>query len=252
MTDRVAFSNATGPARYVLAWIEGDEDGEETALEDSACFSYSDIHLQLVDALLHGKYDRARNALDATIRRYGNDRDRTMKKYLPQIPALLDVDNDGHARAIAEFPDDKQWLFLRWALARQAHLPVEDVVHLFHDRTEGEDGIFAAAARGDKKQFRALYVKLILDPMERILITHEFLKETGSKPPGDQPDLKPRGARPIKGEVLEELRRQREKAPPKFLAGTFGGAMLDNFTHETPLAPSLQFSVVAAAAARGR
>ena len=207
VTENAGFSNSTGPARYALAWLEGDEAMERRAMEDSATDSYNDLHLQIVDAILHGKYEDAGRLLDASTERYGNRRDSLLKAYLALIPALLDGKHAEHGKAIESFPGDDRWLFLRWGLAQQAKLPTDEVVRLFHHKTAGPEGIFAAAAQADKERFRALYVKVALDPMERVLIAHEFLKQEGTPTPKPQPDLKPAGARPIQELVRDELRK---------------------------------------------
>src|SRR5262249_576949 len=115
ITERVGFSNNTGPARYALAWIEGDEEMEKRGPADCAVESYSDFRLQMTHAILHGNYEEAGRLLDKSFERYNNQRDQALKAYLPQIPALLDVSNADHANAVANFPNDDRWLFLRWA-----------------------------------------------------------------------------------------------------------------------------------------
>jgi hypothetical protein len=205
------FFDSTRPARYALAWIDGDEATELRIVRGCGSDNEADLQLQLVHALLHGKYDEARQLLDLTHRFPDNERYAALDKYLPQIPALVDVKHPDHAQAIDTFPKDKGWLFLRWALGRQAFLPTEEMVRLFHDETDGPEGIFAVAAWGDKAHFdsfRALYVKVALDPMEQILIAHEIVKQQGTKPQKHQPALKPVGARPLVDLVREELHRQ--------------------------------------------
>lgn len=208
ITERVGFSNNTGPARYALAWVEGDEETEKRVLADVAVGSYSDFRLQATHAILHGNYDEAGRVLNKSFERYGNQRDPMLRAYLPQIPALLDANNADHAGAIASFPNDDRWLFLRWALAKQAKLPADDTVRLFHGKTEGPEGIFAVAAQGDKERLRKLYSQVGLNAPERVVIAHEYFKQTGAKPPEEQPDLMPPGARPIQDLVREELRKQ--------------------------------------------
>lgn len=208
ITERVGFSNNTGPARYALAWIEGDEEMEKQVLADVAVESYSDFRLRTTHAILHGNYEEAGRSLDKSFERYNNQRDPMLKAYLPQIPALLDVGNADHASAIANFPNDDRWLFLRWALAKQAKLSADDAVHLFHDKTEGPEGIFAAAAKGDKGLLRKLYSQVGLNAPERVIIAHEYFKQTGAKAPEEQPDLMPPGTRSIQDLVREELRKQ--------------------------------------------
>jgi hypothetical protein len=208
ITERVSFSNNTGPARYALAWIEGDEEMEKRVLADVAVGSYSDFRLQAVHAILHGDYEAAGRVLDKSFERYGNQRDSALRSYLPQIPALLDTSNADHSSAIDSFPNDDRWLFLRWALARQGKLPVEDTVRLFHEKTEGPEGIFAVAAKGTKTRLRELYSQVGLNSPERVVIAHEYFKQTGAKSPEEQPDLMPPGARPIQDLVREALRKQ--------------------------------------------
>ena len=205
------FSDSTRPARYALAWIDGDEATELRIVRGCDSDSEADLQLRFVHALLHGNYDEARQLRDLALSFQNNERHAALDKYLPQIPALVDVKHPDHAQAIDTFPKDKGWLFLRWALGRQASLPTEEMVRLFHGETDGPEGIFAVAAWGDKAHFdpfRALYVEVALDPMEQILIAHEFVKQQGSKPQKKQLDLRPADARPLAELVREELHRQ--------------------------------------------
>ncbi len=210
VTERVGFSNNTGPARYALAWIEDDEKMKRRAIEDSATFSHSDLKMQITDAVLRNDVARATKVIDACVERYNGRNEPLIKDWLPLLPALLDPQHADYGRALDTFPDDQSWIFLRWALARQSKLSVEDTVRLFRGKTDGAEGIFAAAARGDKNRFLALYTQVTLPAMARVVITHEFLKLNNYPQPKEQPDLKPPGARPIDELVREELRRQKE------------------------------------------
>ena len=207
ITERVGFSNSTGPARYALAWIDKDEKMELQALRDSATFSQTDLRTQAVHAILHNDIDGATRVLDASIERYPNaPRERALKEWLSLLPALLDSKHPDHERAIDAMPDGN--LFLRWALAQQAGLSAEETARLFHNQTDGLEGVFAALAAGDKERFKALFSRFAVSGMERVVLIHESYKIFGSKPPKEQPDLRPPGAKPIQDLVREILDKQ--------------------------------------------
>jgi hypothetical protein len=211
VTNRVVFSNATGPGRYALAWLEHDEATELRVLKDSDTYSERDLLMVAAHWIIHNDDGQARVTLDACGTRYPTSKGLTdrMKDYLPLVPALLDLHHADHVKALDTFPRDESWLFVRWALAVQAKLPVEEVARLFGGHSDNEE-IFVAAVRGDKERFEALYDKRTLrSAMAWVAATHLRSKLTGATPPPLQPDLKPAGARSIQELVHEELQRQR-------------------------------------------
>src|SRR5205807_1449542 len=122
----------------------------------------------------------------------------------------VDVKHADHLRAIDTMPNHSGLVFLRWALIQQAKLGPEDSDRLFHNKTDGIEGICAAAARGDKERFRALYPQVKLPSTAQVVITEEYFKTGRTKPPKDQPDLMPPGARSISDLVRAEMARSRK------------------------------------------
>jgi hypothetical protein len=160
-------------------------------------------------ALLHHDVPGVTRILDAAIKRQFRDREefQNLKNWLPQLPAFLDLNNAGHQRAIDSFPAG-DWMFVRWALAKQAGFSDVEVARVFHNASTGLDGVMVAATKSDRRLFQSLRGKLIIQGVDSVIVQSEFERIAKSTLNPDIVDLKPPGVRPLADLIREKVRLQ--------------------------------------------
>ena len=65
-------------------------------------------------------------------------------------------------------------------------------------------------ARGDKTGLGEVFATIKVPAIVRAVMAHEYYRLAGTKPPANQPDLKPADARPLEQLIREAIKRQGE------------------------------------------
>ena len=219
VSRNVGFSNFVSPQMWMLGFLEGDEDLMNLALEDDTG-SYFSMMTTVWHSTSHDQFKKVEQQLSALVERYESEQGprsvgRTMKGFLPLLPALKDAKHSQHEEALDYFGKSDTAVIFRWILIQKYKLSAPDAIR------------FLGGKETDRlRRVLLLYLENERGQSIRDALTDYIQNNSGNKGAGrplaswaagqtknrpkeieelDEKDLKPAGAQSIRHAVLEKL-----------------------------------------------
>jgi hypothetical protein len=129
----VGFSNFLTPQVWMMGFLDNDDDLMNLAFEDSDTGSYSSMITAVWHYTAHDQFDKVEQQLSELISRYESEwgprsLGRTMKGFLPLIPALKDPKHPRHEETLDYFGKSDMAEIFRWILIRKYKLNSQDAI----------------------------------------------------------------------------------------------------------------------------
>jgi hypothetical protein len=211
----VGFSNNTGPQLWAVGCLEKDENLMSTALKDSDTGSYSAMMTAFWNFAVHDDSQGMEQEMDELVDRYESQQGpestgRTLKGFIPLIPALKDPNNPDHEKALDYFGKSNKGSVLRVILILKYGLNKEDAIRFLGgpetDRFRHVVVLYLQNDSGDMLRAYSDFNETSTSDAAWVIAT--WLAHKAVEPSAviaDQ-DLKTPGAQTIQAAVLEKLK----------------------------------------------
>ena len=215
LLDSVKTSNALGQYAYLVGYIKNDGSLRAMALEDSRSGSRSDMILHIWDAAIRDDRIELASQAEEMFRRYDQEDgpkslSGKLKRFLPLLPALTDVNDPKHKQAVIFFGNDPGFVILRWLWIDKFKLSKDDAIAFLGGReTDATRRVMVSYLNGNVAETlsaaEALMHQSGTSAQACIVARYLGMKTAKNAAEPVVADLKPAGATSARAAVLARL-----------------------------------------------